>query len=295
LLYTLAPEDLLGWPKAPSDEAKPYLATPYGDLPAYGRLTGRNATVDLDQVKGLKPDLILDVGDVDARYAALADRIQQQTGIPYVLLDGHLAKTGQTYRRLGQLLGKTDRADTLARYVDAVLNDLPAQIRRLAGHQALRFYYGRGTDGLQTGASGSINLEMLTFLDVINVADGHVGDRLTAVTAQQIMAWNPAVIVAQERAFADRIRADPSWQAVDAVKGKHIYSQPMQPFGWVDDPPSVNRLLGLQWLAKELYPGLPHTDPADTVRQFYDLFYQVKLTDAQVQSLLQSAAPKPAE
>ncbi len=290
LLYTLAPEDLLGWSQAPKDAAKPYLAAPYRNLPVYGRLTGHGAAVGLAQVKALKPDLILDVGEIDKRYADLADHVQQQTDIPYILLDGHLAKTGDTYRRLGQILGKDSRADILARYADNLLRDLPAKIHRLPDHPPLRLYYGRGAEGLQSAGKGAINLEMLDLLGVENVAAEQGGGKLTNFTAAQIIGWNPAVIVAQDRAFADTIRRDPTWQKVEAVQRGRIYAQPLPPFGWVDDPPGVNRLLGLQWLAIDLYPSLPHADLAATVRQFYDLFYHLKLSDPQMRNLLKDAA-----
>src|SRR5205085_4867402 len=41
VLYTLAPDKLLGWVRRPDDDAKAYLASPYRDLRAQLRLTGR--------------------------------------------------------------------------------------------------------------------------------------------------------------------------------------------------------------------------------------------------------------
>ena len=53
-----------------------------------GRITGRGNTANLESVIALKPDLILDVGSTSATFVSLAERVQQQTGIPYALLDG---------------------------------------------------------------------------------------------------------------------------------------------------------------------------------------------------------------
>jgi iron complex transport system substrate-binding protein len=58
------------------------------------------------------------------------------------------------------------------------------------------------------------------------------------------------------------------------------------PFGWVDFPPSVNRLIGLWWLAKALYPNVFNEDLKPTVREFFALFYHVKIDDAQAARLL---------
>ena len=51
-------------------------------------ITGRGNTANLESVIALKPDLILDVGSTSATFVSLAERVQQQTGIPYALLDG---------------------------------------------------------------------------------------------------------------------------------------------------------------------------------------------------------------
>ena len=88
LLYTLAPELLLGWPRANRPEEREFLLPDVGGRPEVGRITGRGNTANLEVVLALKPDLILDVGSVNPTYVSLADRVQQQTGIPYALLDG---------------------------------------------------------------------------------------------------------------------------------------------------------------------------------------------------------------
>jgi len=64
---------------------------------------------------------------------------------------------------------------------------------------------------------------------------------------------------------------------------------PSGPYGWVDGPPSVNRILGLQWLVRLFFPGRLQSDIRDEIRSFYKLFYQVDVTDAQIDSLLEGA------
>ena len=93
LAYVLAPETLAGWTRALTPAEREYLAAPYGDLPDFGRLTGRGETANLEMVLRTKPDLILDFGSVTPTYISLADRVQAQTGIPYVLIDGLFTNT----------------------------------------------------------------------------------------------------------------------------------------------------------------------------------------------------------
>ena len=74
-----------------------------------------------EQIKALKPDLILDYGTVSPRYADLAQTTQQRTGIPTILLDGALAKIPGRLRQLGAILHREERAETLAQFAEALL------------------------------------------------------------------------------------------------------------------------------------------------------------------------------
>src|SRR5207249_172842 len=105
MLYTLAPALLIGWPRANQPEEREFLLPDVGGRPEVGRITGRGNTANLEVVLALKPDLILDVGSMNPTYISLADRVQQQTGIPYALLDGRFEGIPLSYRTLGALIG----------------------------------------------------------------------------------------------------------------------------------------------------------------------------------------------
>ncbi|MBB3455421.1 iron complex transport system substrate-binding protein [Rhizobium sp. BK313] len=289
LVYVLAPDKLAGWVSTPSDAAKAYLSPSVRNLPTIGRLTGKGGTISTQAVAAAKPDIILDVGTVDATYSALADKVQDETHIPYVLINGSFARTGETLREVGDILGVEGRAKTLADYADATIKDFNDKLATLPDAQRPRVYYGRGADGLETGSAGSINLEILDTASAVNVAAAAGKGGLTQVTPQQIVAWNPDVIFAEDGKFAAAIESDPQWAGIKAVKDGRVFVQPSLPFGWFDSPPGVNRLIGLRWLEMLLYPQLFKSDLSADVRGFYKLFYQVDLTDDQVTALLKRA------
>lgn len=286
LVYVLAPEKLAGWVHAPDDAAKAYLAPSARALPTIGRLTGKDRTIGPQAVMDAKPDIILDVGTVDDGYKALADRVQAETHIPYVLIDGSLARTSLTLRDVGALIGVGDRANRLADYADAALKELNDKLATLPNDPRPRVYYGRGGDGLQTGLSGSINVETLDAVGTMNVAAAAGKGGLTRVTPQQVAEWNPDIIIADDANFAASVRSDPQWAAIKAVKDGKVFVPPSLPFGWFESPPGVNRLIGLRWLEKLLYPQLFKSDLTADVKSFYKLFYQVELTDEQTAALL---------
>ena len=284
MLYTLAPELLLGWTRPNRPEEREFLLPDIGSRPEVGRITGRGNTANLEAVLGLKPDLILDVGYVTDTYVSLADRVQQQTGISYALLDGRFEETARAYRLLGELIGRREDAEVLAAYAEHTVATISGRIAGIPREQRPRIYFARGPRGLETGLGGSITVETVEFL-AQNVA-GETRRGLGNVSIEQVLVWNPDVIVTIDRDFAAKVYDDPAWATVAAIRAHRVHLSPRLPFGWVDFPPSVNRLIGLWWLAKILYPNLFPEKLNLLTREFYQTFYHVQVTDQRIDRVL---------
>ncbi len=291
LTYVLAPDKLAGWVREPTDEQKAYLMPSVRDLPTYGQLTGKGGSANVEAVLAAKPDIILDVGTVNDTYRSLADKVQAQTGIPYVLIDGSFAKSGQTLREVGALLGVAERAETLAAYADGRIKDLNDTLAKIPADQRPRVYYGRGPEGLETGLSGSINVEILEAAGATNVAAAAGKGGLTNVSLEQVLSWKPDVVIAASGKFASAVKKDPLWADLKAVKDGRVFVAPGLPYGWFDSPPAINRLIGVAWLQKLFYPTSFKADLRTETRDFYKLFYQVDLSDEQLATLLKGALP----
>ena len=287
LIYILAPEKLVGWTHRISPDAAAFMSNNYGALPVIGRLTGRGNTANLEAVVAAAPDLILDVGTVGPTYVSLADRVQTQTHTPYVLIGGSLADTPTLLRNAGAVLGVPDRAEILARYAQDALTDIQKRIATVPAAERPKAYMARGPRGLETDVHGSVNAEALEFLGVQNVvASGMSAGNLADVSMEQVLAWQPDVIVTNDRNFIQTVWDDPQWKGVKSVKDKRVYLEPLLPFGWVDEPPGPNRIIGIRWLAKLLYPRLFPEDLRAETKRFYELFYHQAPTDAQIDQLL---------
>ena len=283
LLYTLAPELLLGWPRANRAEECAFLLPDICTRPEVGRLTGRGNSANLESVLALKPDLILDVGSTSATYASLATRVQEQTGIPYALLDGRFDATAAAYRLLGKLTQRD--AEPYAAYAEDALLKIQTRINRIPESERPRVYYARGPKGLETGLGGSINVETIEFLGARNVA-GETRGGLATVSFEQVLKWDPEIIITIDRDFAAGVRGDPLWKDISAVRSGRVHLSPKMPFGWVDFPPSVNRLIGLWWLAQIFYPEHFKEDIRTLTRDFYTRFYHVTPSDADLDRVL---------
>jgi iron complex transport system substrate-binding protein len=285
-LYTLAPDLLMGWLEPIGPQEREFLLPEIAARPQLPRLTGRGGdNINFAALAELKPDLILDIGNVDATYSSLAERVQKQSGIPYAVLDGHLDRIGATYRALGALTGRSDAAEMLARYAENTIAIITQRSASVPSEARPRVYYARDRSGLQTARGNSMVVEPITFVGAQNVVPEQRGGQ-TTVTVEQVVSWNPEIIIAGDKEFARAARSDPAWAAIAAVKADRIYVAPKLPFGWVDYPPAVNRLIGLWWLAKIFYPERFPEDINVLARDFYTAFYHVTPTAAQIERVL---------
>ena len=294
LVYVLKPEALTGWPRALRPEERAYIAEPYRDIPETGRLTGRGGEANLERVLQIQPDLIVDFGSVRDTYIDLADRVQEQTGIPYLLIDGRFDNTAQALRIMGEALGVPERGETLAQDVEATFDRLDALLADVPEDDRPRVYLARGPEGLETGMKGSINTEIIERAGGRNVADDGGATRgLVNASMEQVLVANPDTIVTWDPNFFGSVFDDPLWQGVDAVQTGRVYLSPTAPFGWIDRPPSLNRMMGLHWMAGLLYPELWQGDLKADTRAIYELYYHVDLSDDDLEGLLEWAEGRP--
>lgn len=289
LVFAIAPDKLIGWTSAWREAERPFIAKKYADLPALGRLTGRGNTANVEIVLQAKPDAIIDYGTIDATYASLADRVQQQIGIPYLLLDGDFDRMAQVMRQVGIIAGEEKSGETFARYAEDTVADISRRIAKVPADRRPRVYYGRGPQGLNTGLAGSINVEFIEQLGAVNVAAELGKGGLAQISIEQVLRWNPDVIVTTDANFFALARGQAPWRDLSSVKAGRIYLAPTVPYGWIDFPPSVNRLIGLRWLARILYPQAFPEDLRPIVRDFYTRCYHQTPSEAQLDQLLRSA------
>lgn len=241
LVWAVARERLAGWPRKPDRTALSALPELAADLPELGGLTGNNRQANLEAIAALKPRLIIDYGDTDPEYQALAQRLKSRLAADWRLIDGSLSRIPEAIREAGTLLGTGRGVEPLADQAGEVVE------RWRRAPPGPSFYYARGADGLETGFRGALATEVLEGARWTNVAEG--SRDIGRVTREQVAAWDPEVLVTLDAGFADAIHGDPVWRWRRNGDRRRLLLLPDRPFGWVDRPPSVNRLLGCAWLA----------------------------------------------
>ncbi len=284
-VYCLAPEKLLGWPRRVRDDEAAFLLPAAARLPSLGRLTGRGSTAGLETVLALRAQLVVDVGSAAPTYASLAEQVQRQTGVPCVVYDGAFSRTEHTIRRLGDALGVTARAESLARGVRAIRDDAGELRARVAAGNRPRVYFARGPDGLATAAAGGLNAEVIDEVGAVNVAQVQAPN-LARVSFEQLLSWRPDWVLASDESFFRGVRAHPVWSRLEAVRAGRVLLVPRLPFGWFDAPPALNRFVGIVWLSAAFHPRLVGYRLDERIVDVFEWLYHRRPSMAQVRRLL---------
>jgi iron complex transport system substrate-binding protein len=293
LLYTLAPEKLVGRNRVPEGEAVEFFP-PAQRKPVFIRQLPEfdNPAADAELV-ALKPDLYVDYGTVNPDYVEALEVITKRTRLPGLILNGALSRVPDTYRRLGSALGVEARGNALAASADRLLAKYRGALA--ARPTPPRIYVACSGDGFQPCLADDSNGEQLAWLGGVNVAGTRAAAPRRPLTIEEVRAANPdVVIVAGGAGTAATLRANPVWQTVPAVAVGRVYQWPALPYSWGMRPPSVNRIPGVMWLAY-VAAGRPfdaefHAD----VRGFYRDFYHLELSDAQLARVLGADRDRPA-
>lgn len=185
---------------------------------------------------------------------------------------------------------ETNHFYALAVEAKTILDRAKAANEEIPEDKRVKVYWAMGDKGGNTNARESFHSQALQLLPVINVADIEANNKGggSEVSMEQILNWDPDVILVDSPELMDFIQKDSSWQSLRAIKEERAYLVPSIPYGFLYNPPSVNRLMGLDWLGKLLYPEAKAYDfkIEDQLKNFYQHFYHIELSEDQIAEVL---------
>ena len=288
VLFALCPDKLVGIATPWDETAAMYFDAKYYDLPVLGQLYGGKGELNLETLLNSGAQAVIDVGEPKKTIVEDLDALQEQTGIPFVHVTAATAEMGDAYRKLGELLNMPEEAEALAAYCDRVY----AQTVEIAeGVEKKNLLYITGDEGLNVIARGSYHAEVIDLLSnnlavVESPSSKGTGNE---VDMEQILLWNPEVILFAPGSIYADVANRPEWQTVTAIRNKAYYEVPFGPYNWMGFPPSVQRYLGMMWMSQLLYPEAAQYDLFEAVKEYYGLFYHCELTQEQYDALVMNA------
>ncbi len=187
--------------------------------------------------------------------------------------------------------GAPDIAKKYNDELDKVLSDVKAQTENLSDDQRPSVLHGNSVYTLNLDGAGTI------IDDWIDVAGGKnantestTGNAQATFSMEQVISWNPDVIITGKAGEAEKILADPAWADINAVKNQKVFVNPKGVFGW--DRYGVEELLQVQWAAATLHPELfGDLDIKGKVSDFYATYLDYQLTDDDVERILSARDP----
>lgn len=277
LLQAVAPETMVGVNLKVEAEAKRYLPPEIAALPVLGGVYGMGQAMNPEVLLGLHPDIALawkspfvDQAMVESTFAKI--------GVPVVFVSlDTLADWPAALRFVGKLLGHEARAKAQADYIVAAMAKVNQAVASIPEKERLRVYYAEAPNGLASDCHRSFHTEAIELAGGYNVyrCEPHSHMGMEPISLEQVIAFDPQVILAQDRQFAREVLKDPRWQGIRAVRSGRVYAIPRWPHNWLDRPPSQMRALGIQWLANLFYPQRLPLDLHRETREFYRLFLGV--------------------
>lgn len=291
VVFAIAPEMMVGVANDWGEEAKGLIPDEYYTLPKLGQLYGGKGELNLETLLGSGAQVVIDVGEPKDTIVEDLDALQEQTGIPFVHVSATIETMGDAYRKLGELLGMEEEAETLATYCDETY----AMVKDVAEHvEKANLLYITGDAGLNVIAQGSYHAEIIDLLsNNLAVVDSPSSKGTgNEVDMEQLMLWNPDVILFAPDSVYASVGDDPLWQSLTAIQNGSYYEAPMGPYNWMGFPPSVQRYLGMLWMAKLLYPDAADYDLQAEVTEYFDLFYHCALTGEQYEALMANSIGK---
>ena len=288
-IYALSPDILAGWNGPLREYEKQFIPKPYQDLPVLGGWYGNGFFPDREVLVSAGLDNIL-LLTADTDFTASIEKALTDIGLPFLSVRGlYLDDYASMFRTIGTAFTMPERGEALAAHIEGVLERGRAVASGVPADQRLRVYLAHDPDGLGTVCAGSNRSELLIAAGGVNVhacPDIMGKESTTRVSFEQVMAYDPDVVIAIHPSFINNVDKDGKWKNLRAVRQGRLCKAPREPFAWVDKPSTFMRVVALPWFACTLYPERCTVDLVKETHDFMDLFFSLDLDEATVDAVL---------
>lgn len=294
VLLTMAPDKMVGLAQELNDDQLKIFGEKFADYPVFGAVLGAKDDLNREAVAAAAPQVIIDTGEAKKGAKEDLDALQEQLGIPVIFIEAKLSDYGAAYERLGELLSMEERGSELSTYCTDAYNKTVTTMENIPENERVRMAYLLGDNGLNAIAKTSFQAAVVDMVadNVVVVDDASGKGNGNEISLEQIALWNPDLIVFQTGSIYDTVGDDPAWAGIAAIDSGNYYQVPNVPYCWLNNPPTVNQLMGLQWLPRLLYPDAFDDSIEDVTRAYFHTMYNYDLTDAELADLIKDAVPK---
>lgn len=294
VLLTIAPEKLVGLAQELTNEQLKIFGEDFKSYPIFGAVLGATDSLNREAIAEAAPQVIVDTGEYKEGIEEDLNALQEQIGIPCVFIETKLSDYGTGYKTLGELLGEQERGSEIGTYLQNAYDKVVEVMNGIPESDRVKMAYIVGDTGLNAIAKTSFQAAVVDLVaDNVVVVDEASGKGSgNEISLEQMAIWNPGLLVFQERSVYDSVGGDAAWKTIAGIANDNYYLVPSDPWCWLNNPPTVNQMMGVQWLPRLLYPDKFDDSIADVTKSYYKTLYNYDLSEAELNDLIKDSIPR---
>lgn len=244
--------------------------------------------LNMEELLKAAPDVLFIPGDMSGNRGEMEKL--NRFGIPTIIIDYYdISGQQKAIAVIGEAIGRKHRAEEYNNYYNNIIKRVKETTDTIEENNKLRLYYSVN-EATRTSLREGLSTDWLGVTGVINVAlqsSIHILEGKNFVGMEQILMWNPDVILANEPESLQLITSNRKWAAINALKNKKVYQMPIAISRW-GHPGSIETPLAILWTVKKLYPSLfSDIDMEKETRNYYKIFFNHDLSKAKVKAILE--------
>jgi len=243
------------------------------DLPVTGTYF---KSMNKEQILSLNPTVIVSMTK-DPNLA----KTQDELSIPVLAISKNTLNDYEaSFRVMGKLLGNEKEGNELADYWRSVIERVTNETSQIPKKERVKVYYVSHDGPLSTVGPATVMASIIDLASGINVVkdiQGQPTSEHITVSMEQVLVWNPDVIITDNAGDRDEILSSSEWQEINAVKNHRVYA--VRRHEHLD---GIRSIMGLVWTANTLYPEKVTFNFIDETKTFYSKFYLYNITDEQI-------------
>jgi iron complex transport system substrate-binding protein len=181
------------------------------------------------------------------------------------------------------------RAEKYCKYLEKITEKIRAMTSKIPESGKPKIYYGKTTDLFSTQGKNTI-MRWFTELAGGIYLPKSMPQYFATVTREQVIAWNPDIILLGMFGFSDEIGDIPGIKSMRAYKSGCAYRVPAGVFYW--DMTSCETALLPLFLGKKFHPDLFRDwDIVREMKNFYSEIYKIFISDKDAERILDGLPP----
>jgi len=250
-------------------------------------IPAKGGIISIEALLKTKPDIVF----LKPETAVITAEIKklERFNLPYFVAGYHSMKEQMVIiEMMGKAIGRHEKACAYTRYYRRIIDNVRSRTEHIPVDKKVRLYHSVN-EAHRTDAPGSIEADWTNATGVVNVSVGTSlrgkGDKSFA-DIEQILIWNPDVIIVNEDGVDQKILTDKKWSPIKAVQNNKVFSIPVGISRW-GHPGGLETPLAILWTAKTVYPDLfQDIDLKKEIFIFYKTFFNLELDEVMINKIL---------